>query len=82
MKTTTQPTLPGVRDWSEPLVIPCGELGRAVIEGAGAGFEAFRMEVLPNAAGYRVHFQRMTSTAQPTRRAFASYAELSQPPDS
>ncbi len=75
----SQPTLPGVRDWTQPVEIRSGELGALVIEAADAGFEAIRMKVIPG--GYLVTFAPMTAgnTAKPPRRTFASYAELSQP---
>ncbi len=81
----SQPTLPGVRDWREPVEIRSGELGALIIEAASAGYEAIRLGVLPNGKGYKVSFQKMagqdgrSNTVTPPRRAFASYAELSQP---
>jgi hypothetical protein len=81
----SQPTLPGVRDWTQPVEIRSGELGALVIEAASAGFMAIRMEVLPKGTGYKATFQKMTgqdghgNTAKPPRRVFSTFAELSQP---
>jgi hypothetical protein len=81
-----QPNLPSpaLRDWREPVVIPYGELGKTIVDAASAGYEAVLMDVLTNRRGYRVTFQRMTAStgsSVPTRPAFPSHAELSQPPD-
>lgn len=64
MKTTNQPTLPGVRDWREPQIISAQQLARTITEANSAGFEAIRLETWKRPFGYRVTFQRMADASE------------------
>jgi hypothetical protein len=56
MKSPTQTTLPGVRDWSEPQDVINGSLAGTLADAARDGYDAARMLVIRD--GYRVTFQR------------------------
>ena len=75
MKTSTQPTLPGVRDWREPQTVEPHALAFLITEAAAAGFEATRMEVLKPIA-YRVTFQRMPAASDSRNARPAQYDTL------
>jgi hypothetical protein len=63
MKPTSQPTLPGVRDWREPQLVSAQRLARTITEAASAGFEAIRLETWKRPFGYRVTFQMMSAAS-------------------
>jgi hypothetical protein len=79
MSNAQQQQLPGVRDWSEPQTVRYGELGAVIVQAAIDGFEAIRMDTITG--GYRLKFVRMDEETKPQRKAFPSFAELSQPPE-
>jgi hypothetical protein len=74
MTTTSQPTLPGVRDWRDPQLIPAQRLASTLTEAASAGFEAIRLEPLKRPFGYRVTFQSMADDREnrDTQRPFSN----------
>jgi hypothetical protein len=53
----TQPPFPAIRDWTQPVTIPCRQLSVTLADARRDGFLAIRLEVLP-LGGYRVAFQR------------------------
>jgi len=64
MKTASQPTLPGVRDWREPQIVSAQRLARTITEAASAGFEAIRLETWQRPFGYRITFQPMPDASE------------------
>lgn len=63
MKPTSQPTLPGVRVWTQPITVRGSELAQAIAEAQAAGWTAHRMKVLPEVI-YELQFWRITGTAE------------------
>jgi hypothetical protein len=47
MKTTQQPQLPTLTDWTEPQTVRGSELAQTIARANAAGFLAHRMTVLP-----------------------------------
>ena len=63
MKPTSQPTLPGVRDWTQPITARGCELAAVIAEAQAAGFHAHRMKVSSQAI-YELQFFRLAGTAE------------------
>jgi hypothetical protein len=79
MKTPTQTTLPGIRDWREPQIVSAQRLASMITEANAAGFDAIRMECIRNPLGYRVTFQRMQDASE--GRGARPVQNLAQVPD-
>ena len=62
MKTPVQPTLPGVRDYREPITVNGAELKAIIAEAEAAGFYPFRMTVKTHSA-YELQFLRLPANA-------------------
>jgi hypothetical protein len=58
-----QPTLPGVRDWTQPITARGSELAAVIAEAQAAGFHAHRMKVSSQAL-YELKFFRLAVTAE------------------
>jgi hypothetical protein len=76
MTPPEQPTLPTIRDWTEPQTILPGQLADIMAEGTAAGWEAWRMDRHP--AGRRLKLQRR---GEARRAAMVSHPERSQSPE-
>jgi hypothetical protein len=57
-----QSSLPAIRDWTQPVTIPCRQLSVTLSDARRDGFLGTRLEVLP-VGGYRVGFQRQPKQA-------------------
>jgi hypothetical protein len=55
----SQSTLPGVRDFAQPLAVRGSELAAVIAQARAAGYHAHRMTVLPEAV-YELRFYRIT----------------------
>jgi hypothetical protein len=52
MNTTPNPTLPPLRNWTEPQTVARSQLATIITEAAAAGYAVFSMDIQPK--GYRL----------------------------
>jgi hypothetical protein len=56
----SQPTLPGVRDWTQPQTVRGSELVAVIAEAKAAGWHAHKMRALPETI-YELRFFRVSA---------------------
>jgi hypothetical protein len=78
MKTNDQPTLSGIRIWTEPQPVPFNALAAMIAEASAAGFEPVRMTTDHKRGEYVVTFQRMTEAQADTIGRIVGNARLGE----